>query len=164
MSVSQCAGVKQRGAGGQGRTRRRTEQLLELVRLIRAASWLSDGGRRLAGVRSGLGACMEACNDWPDGLDVNIDVRRDKGSVHGPFLEHLIPNESGALSVSSCRLQMVNGAGGAIPSLRSRFVRLGVARVATPDRFVYCVILSLTCSRRVDQACFCATHAPSPTP
>ena len=69
--------------------------LLELVRLIRAASWLSDGGRKLAGVRSGLGACMEACNDWLDGgldilLDVNIDVRSVetmKGSVHGPFLD-----------------------------------------------------------------------------
>ena len=64
--------------------------LLELVRLIRAVSWLSDGGCKLAGVQSGLGACMEAHNDWPnDGLDIllniNIDVQRDnafEGSVH----------------------------------------------------------------------------------
>lgn len=34
---------------------------------MRAASWLSDGGLELDGVRSGLGACMEACKDCGGG-------------------------------------------------------------------------------------------------
>lgn len=62
------------------------EDEVEDVRLIRAASWLSDGGLKLAGVRSGpgLGAWMEACSDWLDGgLDMVDDDDDDDDGGRG---------------------------------------------------------------------------------
>lgn len=65
-----CEPVRKSEAARRGRAGE-DEELFGLVRLIRAASWFSDGGRRLAGVRSGLGAC----SDWPDGgLDIVVVI------------------------------------------------------------------------------------------
>lgn len=56
--------------------------VLAELRLIRAASWLSEGGRRAAAGRSGFGACMEACRDCDDGgLDI---VRNVDDELGGP--------------------------------------------------------------------------------
>lgn len=78
-----CEPVRKRDAARRGRAG--DEDELEDVRLIRAASWLSDGGLKLAGVRSGpgLGAWIEACSDWLDGgLDM-VDDDDDDGGGRG---------------------------------------------------------------------------------
>lgn len=52
------------------------------LRLIRAASWFNEGGRRAAAGRSGFGACIEACKDCNGGgLDI---VRHVDDELGGP--------------------------------------------------------------------------------
>ena len=54
------------------------------LRLIRAASWFSEGGRRALIGRSGFGACMEACKDCDDGgLDIVRNVDDELGGPSG---------------------------------------------------------------------------------
>jgi len=53
------------------------------LRLIRAASWLSEGGRTAGTGRSGFGACMEACRDWGGGLGIVRNVDEELGGPGG---------------------------------------------------------------------------------
>lgn len=58
--------------------------VLAALRLIRAASWLSEGGRKAGVGRSGFGACMEACRDCDDGgLDIVRGVDDELGGLDG---------------------------------------------------------------------------------
>lgn len=69
--------------------------VLAELRLIRAASWLSEGGRRVATGRSGFGACMEACRDCDDG---GLDIVRNVDEFGAPGGTRQRPTP-----ISSCR-------------------------------------------------------------
>lgn len=80
-----CEPVRRIEAARRGRAGELVADVVELaaLRLIRAASWLSEGGRRAAG-RSGFGACMEACKDCDDGgLDIVRNVDDELGGPGG---------------------------------------------------------------------------------
>lgn len=69
-----CEPVRRMEAARRGRAGAPVADAIELaaLRLIRAASWLSEGGRRAA---TGFGACMEVCRDCDDGgLDIASNV------------------------------------------------------------------------------------------
>lgn len=53
---------------------------LDDVRLIRAASWLRDGGLRLRS-DADLGAWIEACSDWLDGTPDMVYGNDDGGRL-----------------------------------------------------------------------------------
>lgn len=79
-----CEPVRRKEAARRGRAGELVADTVGLaeLRLMRAASWLSEGGRRAAAGRSGFGACMEACRDCDDddgGLDIvgNVDDELD---------------------------------------------------------------------------------------